>query len=119
MEFLPGTPFFTTEQAATSECPKSIYFSPKLPEILLVCDFSGICENISEFNSFQRYSERKPGRTGLNQAQQKFSKNKAGYTAQDARSTRPKITRDGRTYGPTDERTDERTRPLIEMLRRI
>ena len=32
--------------------------------------------------------------------------NKAGYTAQDAPSTRLKITRDGRTYGPTDLRTD-------------
>ena len=29
-------------------------------------------------------------------------KNKAGYTAQDAPSTRLKITRDGRTYGRTD-----------------
>ena len=33
-------------------------------------------------------------------------RNKAGYTAQDAPSTRLKITRDGRTYGPTDLRTD-------------
>ena len=35
--------------------------------------------------------------------------NKTGYTAQDAPSTRPKITRDRRTYGPTDGRTDLRT----------
>ena len=37
-------------------------------------------------------------------------KNKAGYTAQDAPSTRLKITQDGRTYGwtygPTDRRMD-------------
>ena len=37
-------------------------------------------------------------------------KNKAGYTAQDAPSTRLKITRDrqtyGRTYGPTDGQMD-------------
>ena len=33
--------------------------------------------------------------------------NEAGYTAQDAPSMRmPKITRDLRTYGPTDQRTD-------------
>ena len=47
----------------------------------------------------------------------------AGYTAQDAPSTRVKLTRDGRTDGrtdgPTDRRTDGRTRPLIEMRRRI
>ena len=35
--------------------------------------------------------------------------NKAGYTAQDAPSTRLKITGDGRTDGPTDGRTDGRT----------
>ena len=35
--------------------------------------------------------------------------NKAGYTAQDAPSTRLKITRDRRTYGPTDLRTDGHT----------
>ena len=32
--------------------------------------------------------------------------NKAGYTAQDAPSTRLKITGDGRTDGRTDRRTD-------------
>ena len=32
--------------------------------------------------------------------------NKAGYTAQDAPSARLKITRDGRTDGPTDGRTE-------------
>ena len=36
-------------------------------------------------------------------------KNKAEYTAQDAPSTRLKITRDGQTYGPTDGPTDGRT----------
>ena len=45
---------------------------------------------------------------GLRESQGQF--NKAGYTAQDAPSTRLKITRDGRTdgrtYGPTDGRTD-------------
>ena len=50
-----------------------------------------------------------------------FENNKAGYTAQDAPSTRLKITRDGRTYGrtygPTDGRTDGRTHPHIEMRR--
>ena len=46
-------------------------------------------------------------------------KNKAGYTAQDAASTRLKITRDRRTYVPMDLRTDGRTQPLIEMRRRI
>ena len=45
----------------------------------------------------------------------KENKNKAGCTAQDAPSMRAKITRDLRTYG----RTDGRTRPHIEMLRRI
>ena len=45
--------------------------------------------------------------------------NKAGYTAQDAPSTHLKITLEGRTYGPTDRRTDGRTHPLIEMRRRI
>ena len=35
--------------------------------------------------------------------------NKAGYTAQDAPSTRLKITRDRRTYGRTYGRTDGRT----------
>ena len=35
--------------------------------------------------------------------------NKAGYTAQDAPSTRLKITRDGPTDGPTDRRTDGHT----------
>ena len=38
-----------------------------------------------------------------------FPLNKAGYTAQDAPSTRLKITRDRRTYGPTDGPTDLRT----------
>ena len=33
-------------------------------------------------------------------------KNRAGYAAQDAPSTRLKITRDRRTYGPTDGPTD-------------
>ena len=41
--------------------------------------------------------------------------NKAGYTAQDAPRTRPKITGDGPTDGPTDRRTQ----PPIEMRRRI
>jgi len=41
--------------------------------------------------------------------------NKAGYTAQDAPSTRLKITGDG----PTDRRTDGRTHPFIKMRRRI
>ena len=57
--------------------------------------------------------------------------NKAGYTAQDAPSTRLKITEDGRTDAPTDRQTDGptdrctngptagRTHPLIEMRRRI
>ena len=36
-------------------------------------------------------------------------KNKAGYTAQDAPSTRPKITRDRGTDRRTDGRTDGRT----------
>ena len=36
-------------------------------------------------------------------------KNKAGYTAQDAPNTRLNITRNGRTYGPTDLRTYGRT----------
>ena len=35
-----------------------------------------------------------------------YEYNKAGYTAQDAPGTRLKITRDGRTYGRTDLRTD-------------
>ena len=35
--------------------------------------------------------------------------NKAGYTAQDAPSTRLKITGDGRSDGQTDELTDGRT----------
>ena len=35
----------------------------------------------------------------------KKEENKAGYTAQDAPSTRLKITRDGRTYGRTDGHT--------------
>ena len=38
-------------------------------------------------------------------------RNKAGYTAQDAPSTLLKITRDGRTDG--------RTRPLIEMEKKM
>ena len=50
-------------------------------------------------------------------------KNKAGYTAQDAPSTRLKITRNRRTDeptdGPTDRRTDGRTRHHVEMRRRI
>ena len=46
-------------------------------------------------------------------------KNKAGYTAQDAPSTRLKITRDIHTDRRTDRRTDGRTQPLIEMRRRI
>ena len=53
-------------------------------------------------------------------------KNKAGYTVQDAPSTRLKITEDGRTDGRadrrTDGRTDGRTHPLIlviEMRERI
>ena len=45
----------------------------------------------------------------------KKKRNKAGYTAQDAPSTRLKITGDGPTDGPTDGRTQ----PLIEMRRRI
>ena len=43
--------------------------------------------------------------------------------AQDAPSMRTfhlqKKTPDGRTDGPTDQRKDGRTRPLIEMQRRI
>ena len=39
----------------------------------------------------------------------KKRRNKAGYTAQDAPSKRLKITRDRRTYGPTDLRTDGHT----------
>ena len=35
--------------------------------------------------------------------------NKAGYTAQDAPSTRLKVTGDGRTDGPTDGHTDGQT----------
>ena len=42
-----------------------------------------------------------------NENTRKKNRNKAGYTAQDAPSTRLKITRDGRTYGPTDGRTDD------------
>ena len=45
--------------------------------------------------------------------------NKAGCTAQDAPCTRLKITGDGLTDGPTDLRTDGRTRPHIEMRERI
>ena len=58
-------------------------------------------------------SLRRPLATGGDES------NKAGYTAQDAPSTRLEITRDLRTYGRTDGPTDGRTHPLIEMRRRI
>ena len=60
----------------------------------------------------QQFYHRTAKRYGRHAHQKK---NKAGYTAQDAPSTRLKITGDGRTDGPTDGRTH----PLIEMRRRI
>ena len=48
-------------------------------------------------------------RTDIGRGENRDEKNKAGYTAQDAPSTRLKITRDGRTYGRTYGLTDGRT----------
>ena len=53
--------------------------------------------------------EKKIKRKEVRRRRKKKNNNKAGYTAQDAPSTRLKTTQDRRTYRPTDGPTDGRT----------
>ena len=67
-----------------------------------------ICSKIKEGGKREKSREKNKRQTLDNRERKK--KNKAGYTAQDAPSMRTfhlrKITRDIRTYGRTDGRTD-------------